>query len=116
MLNPASPLARLMAGPIRPGRVDWIGLRPARGAPVQVVESALLVAGQGVEGDRYRMRNNGGRQATLIAAENLAAITAFLGRDEVAPDLLRRNIVTRGINLLALKDKTFRIGDPVTVL
>jgi MOSC domain-containing protein YiiM len=113
MLNPASPLARLMAGPMLPGRVDWIGLRPARGAPVQPVESAMLTAGQGVEGDRYRTRNHGGRQATLIAAENLAAIAAFLGREQVAPELLRRNIVTRGINLLALKDKTFRIGGAV---
>jgi MOSC domain-containing protein YiiM len=113
MLNPASPLARLMAGPMRPGQVDWIGLRPARGAPVQAVESAILTAGRGVEGDRYRTRNNGGRQATLIAAESLAAIAAFLGRDQVSPALLRRNIVTRGINLLALKEKTFRIGDAV---
>jgi MOSC domain-containing protein YiiM len=29
---------------------------------------------------------------------------------EVAPELLRRNLVTRGINLLALKDRRFRIG------
>lgn len=113
MLNPASPLARLMAGPMRPGRVDWIGLRPSRAAPVQTVESAVLTAGQGIEGDRYRTRNNGGRQATLIEAEGLAAIAAYLDRDAVAPELLRRNILTRGINLLALKDKTFRIGGAV---
>jgi MOSC domain-containing protein YiiM len=29
---------------------------------------------------------------------------------EVAPELLRSNLVTRGINLLALKDRRFRIG------
>lgn len=113
MLNPASPLARLMDGPMRPGQVDWIGLRPSRGAPVQAVEAAILTAGQGIEGDRYHTRNNGGRQATLIEAEGLLAIAAYLGRDVLAPELLRRNILTRGINLLALKGKTFRIGGAV---
>lgn len=110
MLNPASPLAKLMTAPVRPGTVQWIGLRPARGAPMTAVESASLVAGQGVDGDRYHTRNNGGRQVTLIQAEDLAAIASYLGRDTVTPDLLRRNIVVAGINLLALKDRTFRLG------
>jgi len=47
---------------------------------------------------------------TLIAVEDLAAIAAFLGLAAVAPELLRRNMVTRGINLLAFKDRRFRIG------
>ena len=51
--------------------------------------------------------------ATLIEAEGLLAIAAYLGRDVLAPELLRRNILTRGINLLALKGKTFRIGGAV---
>jgi MOSC domain-containing protein YiiM len=46
----------------------------------------------------------------LIAAEDLAAIAAFLGRSVIAPELLRRNIVTSGINLLALKDRRVRLG------
>jgi MOSC domain-containing protein YiiM len=37
-------------------------------------------------------------------------MAAFLGMTEVAPELLRRNLVTRGINLLALKDRRFRVG------
>jgi len=47
---------------------------------------------------------------TLVAAEHLAAIAAFLGRDGVPPELIRRNLVVRGINLLALKGRRFRIG------
>ena len=31
----------------------------------------------------------------------------------IDPGLLRRNVVVSGINLLALKDRTFRIGDAV---
>jgi MOSC domain-containing protein YiiM len=110
MLNPNSPLARLMTAPVRAGTVTWIGLRPAAHAPMTPVESARLVAAQGIEGDRYRTRNNGGRQVTLIQAEDLAAIASYLGREAVGPEELRRNVVVRGINLLALKEKRFRIG------
>ena len=37
-------------------------------------------------------------------------IAGCLHRESVSPLLLRRNIVVSGINLLALKNKTFRIG------
>ena len=108
MFPPQSSLAKLLDGPVRAGAVVWIGLRPARTAPVSSVGDALFVADQGIEGDRYR--SGRGRQVTLIAAEDLAAIAAFLGRDHVAPELLRRNILTRGVNLMALKGRRFRVG------
>lgn len=40
MLNPASPLAQLLTAPERPGVVAWIGLRPARRAPLIAVSAA----------------------------------------------------------------------------
>ena len=49
-------------------------------------------------------------QITLIQLEHLAVIGAFCGVS-VSPDLLRRNLAVSGINLLALKDRRFRIGD-----
>ena len=107
---PESPLGRLLAAPMRPGRLAWIGLRPARRAAMLTPERAVLVAGQGIEGDRYRSSHNGPRQVTLIAAEDLAAIAAFLGREALSPELLRRNLVTAGINLAALKGQRLRIG------
>ncbi len=76
-------------------------------------ESAQLVAKQGIEGDRYRTQRDGARQVTLIAAEDLAAIASFMGRPEVPPEVLRRNFVTRGINLNALKGRSIRIGQAV---
>lgn len=103
-------IGRLLAGPMRPGRLEWIGLRPARRAAVEIRNSATLIAAHGLQGDRYRTERNGPRQVTLVAAEDLAAIAAFLGVPEVAPELLRRNLVIRGINLLALKDRRFRVG------
>ncbi len=75
-------------------------------------DSALLIAGEGVEGDRYETRQNGPRQVTLIAEEDIAAIASFLGRP-APPELLRRNLVTRGINLLALKNRQFRVGGTI---
>jgi MOSC domain-containing protein YiiM len=105
-----SPIGRLLAGPMRPGRLEWIGLRPARRSPVLTPDSAKLIAGHGLEGDHYDTQRNGPRQVTLIAAEDLAATAAFLGMSEISPEHLRRNLMIRGINLLALKDRRFRVG------
>jgi hypothetical protein len=67
---------------MRPGRVEWIGVRPGRRVAAESLLSATLVAGHGVVGDRYESSRNGARQVTLIASEDIAAITAFLGLPE----------------------------------
>ena len=72
--------------------------------------TAMLVAGKGIEGDHYQTSRDGPRQATLIASEDIQAIASFLGREMIAPELLRRNFVTRGVNTAALKGRRFRIG------
>jgi MOSC domain-containing protein YiiM len=109
VLNPQSPLAALMTAPVRPGRVEWIGLRPERRGEMQVVDSASLDPVQGLIGDRYSGRS-GARHVTLIGREDLSAIASYLGLDAVTPQQLRRNIVVSGLNLLALKDRRFRLG------
>lgn len=113
MLNPASPLARLMAKPMRAGVVVWLGVRPARLAPVTAVDAMTVTPGQGVAGDHYASVTNGARQVTLMQAEHLAAIAGYLGRDSVAPELLRRNVLVAGVNLAALKGRRFRVGTAV---
>jgi len=110
MLNPASPLAALIAADMRPGRVGWIGLRPKRRAPIQVMDEVTLDTAKGIIGDRYDGRS-GNRHVTLIGQQDLMAIANFLGLEMVAPEQLRRNIVVSGINLLALKGRTFRLGE-----
>ena len=110
-LDPASPLARLLDAPQRPGVVRWIGIRPARRQPPVAVAEAALHPEAGLEGDHYR--SSGARQVTLIQREHLAAIAAYLGLEQVEPGRLRRNVVTSGINLLALKGRTFRLGTAV---
>lgn len=92
------------------GTVEWIGIRPARRAPLQVTDPVVIEADHGLAGDHYA--NPGGkRQVTLIQHEHLAAVASMLGVDKVDPSAIRRNIVVRGINLLALKDKQFSVGE-----
>lgn len=107
---PDSELGRLFAQFPRAGRVDWIGLRPARDVPMQAVELAEATAGKGLSGDRYGS-GSGKRGITLIQAEHLPVIAALSGRAEILPMTLRRNVVVSGIPLIALKGRRFRIGD-----
>lgn len=91
------------------GKLQWIGIRPQRKAPMIEQASVEAIAGRGLVGDRYSSKNSK-RQVTLIQGEHLIAIASLLGRSQVAPALLRRNLVVMGINLIALKDKQFRVG------
>lgn len=96
------------------GRVVWIGVRPAH--EVAMIESARIevIEAKGLAGDRAAKGRIGGkRQVTLIQAEHLDVIAKLTGHAEVAPALLRRNLVIEGINLIALKTLKFRIGNDV---
>ncbi|WP_286220603.1 MOSC domain-containing protein [Marinobacter apostichopi] len=95
------------------GRVEWIGIRPARGQAMEMLERVTVSPGTGLEGDRFKGRETSKRQVTLIQQEHLHAIASCLQREAIAPEVFRRNIVISGLNLLALKGKTFRIGDVV---
>ncbi|WP_295910510.1 MOSC domain-containing protein [uncultured Xanthomonas sp.] len=109
-LNSESLLATLLATLPRAGRVEWIGLRPARDVPMHEVDAATAQTEGGLHGDRYAGRN-GKRGVTLIQAEHLPAIAALAGHAAVAPATLRRNVVVSGIPLIALKGRRFRIGE-----
>ena len=95
------------------GRVVWIGIRPARNEPMIELEQVELNRDLGLDGDHFKGRPGNPRQVTLIQQEHLSVIAACLHRDSVSPALLRRNLVVSGINLLALKDKQFKVGQAV---
>lgn len=107
-----SPLGVLRSTFPRPGRLTWIGLRPAHGAPVEVVTHAEAVVGEGLAGDRWTPRRGGQgtRQVTLLQAEHLPVIAALAGRAAVDPAVLRRNLVVAGINLTALHGQRITVG------
>jgi len=92
-------------------RVEGIYLsETARRLPV-AVDSARLVAGRGLQGDRYFLGKGSfshwrgtGRALTLVEAEALE--DAGLGFAES-----RRNVVTRGVDLNGLVGVRFRVGE-----
>jgi MOSC domain-containing protein YiiM len=110
-LNPQ--LRALLYRRAQPGTVVWLAVRPARGAAMVEVADARLITDHGLEGDVSSARSGHKRQVSLIQAEHLPVIAQLLGRDEVRPEWLRRNLVVRGINLLALRHARFRIGECV---
>ena len=96
----------------RAGIVVWIGVRPDRKIPLSVVESVTAIENQGLDGDRSK-KKGGNRQVTLIQKEHLDTIGHFLQRESIDPQLTRRNLVIKGINLLSLKGKKFKIGEAI---
>lgn len=110
-----SGLAALMRRFPAAGRLVWIGLRSGHRLPVQVVAQTQAIAERGLEGDRRLARSSAGgaRQVTLIQHEHLVAVAQLLRRDAIDPALVRRNLVVSGLNLLALKDRDFRVGEVV---
>lgn len=100
---------------MKTGRVEWIGVRPKKGTPMEVVKEVRAIAGRGLEGDRASAREGHKRQVTLIQAEHLVVVAKLAGVRKIEPARLRRNVVVSGINLVSLLRKKFRIGDVVLV-
>lgn len=96
---------------LAPGKLEWIGLRPAHKAEMLEVAQVNALAGLGLDGDHRAEKTPGSaRQVTLISAEHIEVIAQLLGKDMVLPMQLRRNLVIRGINPSVLRYKRFRIG------
>ena len=101
------------------GTLLHIHIAPAASRPMQSLDHARLVAGVGIEGDRYAARTGKysanhhiDRQVTLIEAETLDAL-ARDHRIELAPSEHRRNLTTRGVPLNHLVGSYFRVGQCV---
>jgi len=110
ILSKNSTLKSLMQTFPRQGRLEWIGLRPAKRAALISADAARAVTGAGIEGDHYSGRS-GNRGITLLQAEHLPVIAALAGAHEIAPAELRRNLLVSGINLAALKGQRFQVGE-----
>jgi len=101
------------------GELLHIHIAPRAAAPMHALVEARLLAGTGIEGDRYATglgtysnRPHMERQATLIEVETLEA----LARDRniaLEPGEHRRNLTTRGVPLNHLVGHYFRIGECV---
>lgn len=97
------------------GRLQHIHIAGAAGLPMQALSEAKLVAGQGLDGDRYKLGTGtySGhpdiREATLIESEALEALLRDYGV-ELLPHEHRRNLTTRGVPLNHLVGRRFRVG------
>jgi MOSC domain-containing protein YiiM len=99
------------------GSLEELWLAPEAAAPMHRVPSARLLAGAGLEGDRYA--RGGGtwarypateKQVTLIDRADVAAVAAEAGVP-LRPGDTRRNLVTSGIDLTSLVGRWFTVGD-----
>ncbi|WP_193188259.1 MOSC domain-containing protein [Nisaea sediminum] len=101
------------------GRLDHIHICAEGSADMTELDEAKLIAGKGIEGDRYFLGTGTysdkpapDRQVTLIESETLEA----LARDhnmELTPIESRRNLTVTGVPLNHLVGKKFRVGEVV---
>ena len=74
-------------------------------------DQVTVVAGAGIEGDRYFGRHEEpGQNITLVEAEEIEAFLSGNGR-AIDLSVTRRNLVTRGVRLNALVGREFKVGD-----
>ncbi len=107
-------MKKLFATMPQVGTIDWIGIRSIRRAALEEVNEVLLTRESGLEGDHYTGKS-GKRQITLIQSEHLDVVASIMKMPNVDPKVTRRNIVVSGINLLALKNKQFEIGEEIVL-
>ncbi|MEM7404790.1 MAG: MOSC domain-containing protein [Pseudomonadota bacterium] len=98
------------------GRLRHIHITEQGSAAMEELQTANLIAGVGIEGDRYATGRGHYsdkpdiREVTLIEIETLEA----LARDhkvELTPQEHRRNLTTEGVPLNHLVGKRFKVGD-----
>jgi MOSC domain-containing protein YiiM len=107
------PMRELLNSLPQTGRVEWIGRAAASHAPVIPTDEVFVRIGTGIDGEHHARGGRSKRQVTLFQHEHLAVVASILKRTDTPPELLRRNIVVSGINLLAFKDKAFQIGEAI---
>jgi hypothetical protein len=91
------------------GIVEALVLAPAAEAPVILVDEAVAIAGQGLQGDRYADGTGtfaSGRPGSALTLVDAAVLDSF------GADLdHRRNVVVRGTDLNALVGREFTLGE-----
>jgi len=106
------------------GRIESIHVAAKRGAALQEIAAATLIAGRGIAGDRFCTANDaaadsqvdsrgdpqGDAQVSLVEAEQIESFAQSAGFAFEARHT-RRNMVTRGVALNALVGKVFSVGE-----
>src|SRR6516164_1162113 len=106
------------------GRLLHIHIAERASLAMEELDEAKLIAGLGIEGDRYYKGigtyspKPGAREVTLIEIEVLEALARNDPPIQSEPIILspidhRRNLTTRGVPLSHLVGKRFRVGETV---
>jgi MOSC domain-containing protein YiiM len=102
------------------GQVASLHLHPRiSGEPLQAVNEVYAEAGRGIAGDgrvfgrKDRKGQPSRRQVSLIAREQIAEHVAATGLAAMAPGVVRSNIETSGIDLMALVGQKVKVGGAV---
>lgn len=83
---------------------------PAGDAPLVEVDEVECLAGRGLRGDRFLDHKPDYKgQITFFALETWDALAAALGAPSDRPLAVRRNVFTRGVDLLALVGREFEL-------
>lgn len=88
------------------GELLRIWIKRARRGPMDAVEAATLIAGQGIEGNADQ---GGWRQVTVIDEDAWQRMMDDLEAD-VDPAARRANLLVRGIDLRASRGRTLQVG------
>lgn len=101
------------------GRLAAIHVGPRKAERLVAVAQARAVAGRGLEGDRYFLREGTyskkpgpDREVTLIEAEAIEGVERDM-KLRLEPRDSRRNLLTEGVPLNHLVGKRFRVGEAV---
>jgi MOSC domain-containing protein YiiM len=91
------------------GRVEALWLKRAIRGPMDPVDEATLIIGEGIDQDANRGRSQ--RQVTIIESEVFERITERL--PNAAPAMRRANIMLSGIGLAESRGQELRLGEVV---
>lgn len=90
--------------------IERIFTRSTSGGSTQEHQCVRVIAGSGIEGDRYfDMHKEPGQNITLIEAEEIERFAAEHGTPN-DPAIAGRNLVIRGVRLNAFVGKEFTVG------
>ena len=84
--------------------------QPAGTAPLVELDEAVLVAGKGIEGDRFfDWKEDYKGQVTFFSLEVWESLCAEFQVEDRGPGVFRRNIIVRGADLNALIGEEFEV-------